>query len=138
MRGQILGENSILILTASLSKIMRVSTGSDISSASSIEQSVVISGCGRGHGRDFEGQERGSVRGCGSYGGRQSASEISPRQCKHCMRGNHISKKYWEKFDRSEWAHLSDSDLPAPCGNLRSLHLLFLAFPRRSMINSAS
>ena len=34
----------------------------------------------------------------------------------HCGRSNHISGKCWEKFGRPEWAQLSESDLPAPCG----------------------
>jgi len=42
---------------------MRVSTGPDVSSAPSIEQSAMVSGCGRGRGlgRYFGGRE------CGSY-----------------------------------------------------------------------
>jgi len=51
--GQILGDK-IPTLTAT-SRVMRVSTGSEVSSAPSIEQSVMIFGRGRGraHGRDF-------------------------------------------------------------------------------------
>ena len=64
VRGQILEGDSIPTLTAT-SRVMRVSTRSDVSSAPSIEQSTMISGrgksCGRGH--DFGGQRRGLVRG---------------------------------------------------------------------------
>ena len=93
MQGQILGGDSILTLTSTFSRVMRVSTGSDVSSAPSIEQSAIISGRGRGRGRDFGGRGRGFVRGRGSYGGRQSASEKGPRQCRHCGHGIHISEK---------------------------------------------
>ena len=40
--GQTLGGESILTLTATFSRVMRVSNGSDISFASSIEQSAMI------------------------------------------------------------------------------------------------
>ena len=91
---------------------MRVSARSEASFAPSIEQFVMISSRGRGRGRgyDFGGH------GCGSYGGRKSASEKGPQQCRHCGRSNHISEKCWEKFGRLEWAQLSDSGSPAPCG----------------------
>ena len=46
-RGQILGENSIPILTATFSRIMRVSIRADMSPTPSIEQSVMVSGRGR-------------------------------------------------------------------------------------------
>jgi len=49
--GQILGGDSIPTLTATFSRVMRVSTGADVFSAPSIEQSVMVSGHGRGHGR---------------------------------------------------------------------------------------
>ena len=63
------------MLTATFSRVMRVSTGSEVSSAPTIEQSVMIFG----RGRDFGGQERGfDGRGRRSYGGRQSASEKGP------------------------------------------------------------
>jgi len=75
VRGQILGGDSILMLTATFSRVMRVSTGSDVSSALSIEQSVMISRHGRGRARDF----KRSIRGLGSCGGRQSTSEKGPR-----------------------------------------------------------
>ena len=58
-------------LTSTFSRVMRVSTGSDVSFAPSIEQSAMISGCGRGHSHDFGGRGCGSVREHGSYGGRQ-------------------------------------------------------------------
>ena len=48
MHGQILGGDSILTLTSTFSRVMRVSTGSDVSSAPSIEQYAIISGRGRG------------------------------------------------------------------------------------------
>ena len=77
----------------------------------------MISGRDRSRDRDFEGRGRGSVgRERGSYGGRQSTSEKGSRQCRHCERGNHISEKCWKKFGRLEWAQLSESNPPAPCG----------------------
>ena len=67
----------------------------------------MIFGRGRGCGSDFDGRGRGFVGdGCGSYGGRQSASEKGPRQCRH----NHIFEKCWKKFGRPEWAQFSESD----------------------------
>ena len=98
---------------------MRVSTGSDVLSAPFIEQFAMIFRRGRGRGRDFGGRERGSVRGRGSYGGKQNASEKGPRQCRHCRRSNHISEKCWEKLGQPEWAQLSESDPPASCGTPR-------------------
>ena len=71
VRSQILGGDSIHTLTATFSRVMRVSTRSDVSSAPSIEQSVMIfgRGIGHGHGRDFGGRGRGSVESeRGSYG----------------------------------------------------------------------
>ena len=53
--------------TATFSRVMRVSTGADIFSAPSIEQSVMI------FGREFIGGGRDS------HGGRQNASEKGPR-----------------------------------------------------------
>jgi len=73
VRGQILGGDSIPMLIATFSRVMRVPTGADIFSAPSIEQSTMISGRdrGRGRGRDFGGRGRGSIGGRrGSYGGR--------------------------------------------------------------------
>jgi len=73
VRGQILGGDSILTLTATFSRVMRVSTRADVFSAPSIEQSAMVSGHGRGRGRDFGGRGRRFVGGGrGSYGGRQS------------------------------------------------------------------
>ena len=65
MRSQILGGDSILTLTATFSRVMRVSIGAHVSSVPSIEQSIMISGCGRGRGRgrDFEGRKRGFIGG---------------------------------------------------------------------------
>jgi len=51
---------------------------------------------------------------------KKSASEKGPRQCRHYGRSNHISEKCWEKFGRLEWAQLSDSGSPAPCGTSQS------------------
>jgi len=68
-----MGGDSIPTLTATFSRIMQVSTRSDVSSAPSIEQSAMIFGHGRsrGHGCDFGGRGRGFVGGGrGSYGGR--------------------------------------------------------------------
>jgi len=81
VRDQILEGDSILTLTATVLRVMRVSTRVDVFSAPSIEQSAMISRHGRGcdHGRDFEGWGRGFVGGGrGSYGGRQSASKKGP------------------------------------------------------------
>jgi len=59
VRGQILGGDSILTLTVTFSRVMRVSTGADIFSAHSIEQFVMVSGRDHGRGcgrdRDFRG-----------------------------------------------------------------------------------
>ena len=100
---------------------MRVSTGSEVASAPSMEQSAIISGRdrGRGSGRDFGG--RGFIRGGrGSYESRERASEKDHRQCRHCGCNNHISEKCWEKFGRPEWAQLSDSSSPPSCGTQSS------------------
>jgi len=55
VRGQILRENNISILTVTFSRVMCVSTGADVITASSIEQSVMAFECGRGRdrGHDF-------------------------------------------------------------------------------------
>ena len=93
---------------------MRVSVGADVFSALSFEQFVMIFGRDRGRGHDFGRRGRGFVGGGrGSYGGRQSASEKGPRQCRHCGRSNHIFEKCWEKFGRPEWAQLFESDSSA-------------------------
>jgi len=112
--GHILGGDSNLL------KSYAVSTGADVFSAPSIEQSVMVSGRDRGHGHhcDFGGQGRGSIGGGrGSYEGRQSTSEKGPRHCRHYGYSNHIFEKCWEKFGQPEWAQLSDSDPPATCDN---------------------
>ena len=70
-------------------------------------------GSGRGRGRDFVGGRGSFGGGRGSYSGRQTVGDKGFRKCKHCGRNN-ISEKYWEKFDRPEWAQLVDTDTP-PC-----------------------
>jgi len=83
---QILRGDSIPTLIATFSRIMRVFTCLDVSSAPSIEQFAMIFGRGRGRGRGLDFGERGREivgRGGGYYGGRQSASEKSPRQYRH-------------------------------------------------------
>ena len=95
MWDQILRGDSIPTLTATFSRVMRVSTGADISSAPSIEQSAMISGRGIGRGRDFGGLVSFvGVR--GSYGGRQGVVDKGLRQCEHCRRNNQISEQCWE------------------------------------------
>ena len=89
------------MLIVTFSRVMRDSTGSDVSHAPSLEQSTKISRHGRGRARDFRGRGHGSVRGRESYGGRQNTSEKGPRQCRHCGHSNHVSKKCWKKFGRS-------------------------------------
>jgi len=69
---------------------MRVSTGADVSSTSSIEQSAMYSGRGRGRGRDFGGHSL--------TGGRRSALDKGLKHCKHYGRSSHIAEKCWEKF----------------------------------------
>ena len=61
VQDQILEGDSILTLMAIFSSVLRVSIGADIFSAPSIEQSVMISGCGRGrdHCCYFGGRELG-------------------------------------------------------------------------------
>jgi len=79
VRGQILGRYYILMLTATFSKVMRVSTGAVVFLASSIDQSVMYSRRGRGldcgHGRDFGGGCGSFGAGCNFPGGRLNASE---------------------------------------------------------------
>jgi len=76
VRGQILGGDSIPTLTATFSRVMRVSIGADVSSAHFIEQSVMVSGRGRDRGCEFGGRGREFVGGGrDSYGGRHSTSE---------------------------------------------------------------
>ena len=107
------------MLTITFSRVIRVSTGSDVSSAPSIEQSAMIPerGRDRGLGHDLGGRGHEFVGdGCGSYGGRQSVSEKGSKQCRPCGRSNHISEKCWKKFDRPDQAQLSDFGPPAPCG----------------------
>ena len=53
VRDQLLGGDSILTLTITFSRVMRVSTGVDVISASSIDQSAMYFGRGIGRGRDF-------------------------------------------------------------------------------------
>ena len=107
-------------MSVTFSKVMRVSTGADVSLTPSIEQSVMIVDCGRdrdrgrGRGRDFGGGHGSFGEGRGSYCGRQNVANKGPRQCKHCRRKNHIFEKCWEKFNRLEWAQLADTDTPAP------------------------
>jgi len=59
------------MLTFTFSRVMRLSTGADVSSAPSIEQSAMVSRRGRSHGRDFGGRGREFVGGeRGLYGGK--------------------------------------------------------------------
>jgi len=104
VRDQILGENSIPIMTTTFSRVMRVFTGADVSPTLSIEQLAMISRLGRGRGSDCDfGRGRGSFGGDrGSYGGRHGSFDKGPRQCKYCRRNNHIFEKCWEKFGLSK------------------------------------
>jgi len=102
VRGQILGGDNIPTLTAIFSRVMRVSTGTDVITAPPIEQSAMASGHGRGRGRD---RERDFMGGRGSFGvdhGSSGAklivSDKGSRLCKHCGMTNHTSEKCWEKF----------------------------------------
>ena len=123
---------------------MRVSTVANVSSTLIIEQSAMISGCGRGRGRDhdFRGG-RGLFRGGrGSYGGIYRGFNKGPRQYKHCRRNNHISEKCWKKFGHLEWAQMADADSSIPGGAhvLQLFPLVLLALPlwcyhRKSMID---
>ena len=54
VRDQILGGNSIPILTTTFSRVMRVFTGVDVSPTLSIEQLAMISRLGRGRGSDCD------------------------------------------------------------------------------------
>jgi len=54
-QGQILRGDSIFTLTATFSRVMRISTESDASSTPSIEQSTMIFDRGRGRDCDFGG-----------------------------------------------------------------------------------
>ena len=116
MQGQILGGDNISTLTFTFSRIMRVSTGADVTTAPSIEQSVMASGRGRGRGRDrgrdFVGGDGSFGGGCGSSGTKLTISDKRSRLCKHYGRTNHISDKCWEKFDSPEWAQLVDINTP--------------------------
>jgi len=67
-RGQILGGDSIPTMTTTFFRVMRMSSGADVSPVSFVEQSTMIYGRGRGHGRDSDSD----LRGCGSFGGRRS------------------------------------------------------------------
>ena len=90
VRGQILKEDSIPTFTATFSRVMQISTRSDVSSAPSIEQSAMTFSRGRGRGRshNFGGRGREFVG-----GERESASWKGPRQCRQCKRSSHISEK---------------------------------------------
>jgi len=81
-------------------RVMRVSTRVGVSTASSIEQSVMAFGRRRGRGCDFVGGCSSFGGGRGFYGDRQIVGDNGPRQCKHCGRNNHISEKCWENFGR--------------------------------------
>ncbi|XP_020265126.1 uncharacterized protein LOC109840777 [Asparagus officinalis] len=112
VRRQILGGDIIPSLTATFSRIMQVFTGvsSDTSAPPppSVDQSAMFSSRGKGYGR---GRDRGrdSVGGCYSFSGRHHDSDRGSRQCGHYGRTNHISKKYWEKFGRPQWAQVADA-----------------------------
>jgi len=124
---------------------MRVSTGSDVSSAPSIEQSVMISGRGRGRGRgrDFGRRGRGFVGGGrGSYGGRQSTSEKAPGNVSIVKVAITSPKSTGRNLDvLSGYNYLILVLLPRVV-LLRVLQMLFLILPRlychRSMIDSNS
>ena len=100
MRGQILGGDSIPTLIAAFSRVMRVSTGADVSSTSSIDQSactldvaeVVV------RDRNFGGGRSSIDTGRSFIGGRQSAPDKGPRHCKHYRRSDHISEKCWRSL----------------------------------------
>jgi len=133
MRGQMLGGDSILALTATFSRVMRVSTEFEASSAPSIEQSAIIFGrCKvRGRGRDFGGQWRGFAGGGrGSYGGKQSASEKAP--CNIGIVDVLITflKSAGRNLDISNGHNYLILVLLPRVVLLRVLHLLFLTLPR--------
>ena len=119
VRGKILGGDSILTLIATFSRVMHVSIRTNVSSASSMDQSTLYSGRGRGRDRgrerDFGGGRSSFGAGHNVSGGRLNASDKGPRHCTHCGRNNHISKKCWTKFGQPEWAQLADSKPHAPC-----------------------
>jgi len=102
---------------------MRVSTRADVSPAPSVEQFTMVPGGDKCRDRS-RGHDSG---GCGSfggehesYGGRQSGFDKGPRQCKHCGKNNHISKKCWDKFSWPEWAQLVDTNSPTSDGATHS------------------
>jgi len=97
VQGQIPRGGSILTLTATFSRVMRVSTGADVFSASSIDQSDMYSGRGRafGHGRSSGGERDLFGTGRNFSSGKHNKG---PRHYKHCGRSNHISEKCWVKF----------------------------------------
>ena len=114
---------------------MQVSTGANVSSAPSINQSAMISERARGRGSDFGGRGHGFVRGKrGPYGRRQSGSEKGPWQCRQCGRSNHVSEKCWEKFSRPEEAQLSESDSSAPCNTPQDYSSTSSTLPESSTI----
>jgi len=122
VRGQILGGDSIPTLTATFSRVMQVSTGANVSSASSMDLSAMYSGRGRGRGRRCHfGGGRGSFdAGRNVPGRRLNASDKGSRHCTHCGRNNHISEKCWTKFGRSEWA-----EPHAPCDTHQTPSIIF-------------
>ena len=149
MQSQILGGDSISTLTATLSIVMHVSTGADVSSASSIDQSAMYSGRGRGRGHGGGA----TFRGGGSFGARDNVpggqlnlSDKGPRHCTHYDQNNHIFEKCWTKFGRPEWAQLADYEHHPHVILFRLFHLLFLIhlvlsllyYHRRNMIDYVS
>ena len=54
VRGPILGGDNIPTLTVTFSRVMRVSTGVDVTTAPSVVQSLVTFECGRGRGRGID------------------------------------------------------------------------------------
>ena len=76
------GDN-IPILTATFFRVMCISTGADVTTASFIEQSAIASGsgsgCGHGRGRDFRGGRDSFGGDRGSYGGKQTVSDKGSR-----------------------------------------------------------
>ena len=111
MRGQVLGGDKNIILSVTFSRVMSISTRADVSTAPSIEQSIMASG--RGKSRDFIGGRATFGGSRGSYGSRQTVGDKKPRQCKYCERNNHISEKCCEKFDRPEWALVDIDTTPS-------------------------
>ena len=107
---QILGGDNILTLTVTFSRVVRVSTGADVSPTPSIKQSVMVSGHGRGRGRgsDRDFGVRGSFGGGrGSYGGSQNVVDKRPRQCKHCGRTSLRSVESLVTVNRHSWLMLT-------------------------------